>query len=144
MSVLDELRRDHGRLRTAIARLASRPWRAGRSARLADELARHFQLEEDLLFREIEQRLPEARQLLAELRAEHRAIEKCARLTSPSEESPGSWLAPLHSALSSHVIEEEGVLFEFAARLIDGDRLAELGAAFRSAVDGAAPACAPH
>lgn len=144
MSVLDELRRDHGRLRRAIARLASRPWRAGLSARLADELARHFQLEEELLFREIEQRLPKAGELLAELRAEHRAIEKCARLMRPSQGSPESWLAPLHGALSSHVTEEEGVLFEFAARLIDGDRLAELGAAFRSAANGAAPAYAPH
>ena len=130
MNLLEALRRDHRRLRLALRRLARAAGDRTVAIRLAAALRAHFQREEELLFGELERRLPEARAVFAELRAQHRELEQLAGAAAERESQAPAEVNRLAGALDRHLREEEAVLFAFASRLLDGERLQALGDAF--------------
>lgn len=134
MNILDELRRDHDRLRAEMAELESGAATQERLGRFVRELLTHASLEEELLFRELERGLPADEGPLAVMREEHEQIEgSLARLggADPADEEVRREIGRLVALALDHFGKEEDVLFVFAERLIDGARLSALGALFR-------------
>jgi regulator of cell morphogenesis and NO signaling len=74
------------------------------------------------------------------MRAEHEEIE---RLSSRIAEGDPRPVERLVQVATEHFLKEENVLFAFAERLVDADRLTALGAAYRHA-RGPAPAGDPQ
>jgi hemerythrin-like domain-containing protein len=87
----------------------------------AEELAGHFEVEEDVLFPEMERHLGRL-DLLAQLREEHRTLRG---LVASIEAAPGvSLFDDFASRLDAHVHKEEQRLFaEFEARMPAGEAL---------------------
>lgn len=102
-----------------IARLAKRA-----VDRYEIELTNHFELEEQILFPEIERRLGEY-PLVRELIAEHRKLEALIEKlrARPAEET----LRELASLLRSHIRREENELFEDVQRRLPREVLDALG-----------------
>lgn len=132
MNLLEALRRDHRRLRLALRRLEGAADGRTAAMRLASALREHFRREDELLFTELERRLPEASAVFADLRAQHRQVEQLAGAVVEREGRAPDDVMRLAGALDRHLREEESVLFAFASRLLDGERLQALGAAFRT------------
>lgn len=134
MSILDELREDHVKLLGELSALAAGPAEAERVARFVRDLVGHAHGEDDLLFRELEKGLPADHGPLAVMREEHEEIEgRLTRIASldPSGDEIGNQLRRLLAVAREHFLKEEEVLFEFALRLVDAERLDELGRLFR-------------
>lgn len=134
MNILDELRRDHDRLRAEMADLESGAATQERLGRFVRELLTHASLEDELLFRELEHGLPGDHGPLAVMRDEHDRIEgSLARLggADPADEEVRREISGMAALARDHFDKEEDVLFVFAERLIDGARLSALGAVFR-------------
>lgn len=148
MNILEELRRDHDRLRAEMDGLEAAAGTQERLGRFVRELLTHASLEDELLFRELEGGLPADQGPLAVMRAEHEQIEE--RLTrlggaDPADAEVRSEIAAMTALARGHFFKEENVLFVFAERLIDGARLAALGAVFReSGGRTAAPSVRPE
>lgn len=140
MNLIDALLRDHDHLRAAMSALESEPEEGGGARRLAGELAAHARLEDELLFRELAADLPPDGSVLQAMRSEHEEIDGlCAAIARGAGHAEVRRLVQL---ARDHFFKEEKVLFEFARRLVDGDRLSALGAAFvesRHAALAAAP-----
>ena len=103
MNILDELRRDHDRLRSDLADLEAGRATQEHLGRFVRELLTHASLEDELLFHELERDLPGDQGPLAVMREEHEQIEcGLARLggADPADPSPTirtsakSWTAP--------------------------------------------------
>ena len=136
MNLLDQLRNDHTRLRSFLEGLELAPDRDELVLALSGALAEHFRLEDELLFRELERGLPERDVLLASLREEHEELVRLLRsFASPGPSRP-NLVARLARALNEHLVKEEEVLFTFAERLVDVEKLSALGAAFRQSSTG--------
>jgi len=134
MNILDELRRDHDRLRSDLADLEAGRATQDRLGRFVRELLTHASLEDELLFHELERDLPADQGPLAMMREEHEQIEAgLARLggADPADPSVRAEIGGLAGIARDHFRKEEDVLFAFAERLIDGARLSALGAVFR-------------
>ena len=139
MNLLAELRRDHDRLRATMTLLETAPADPATARAFAADLAAHARLEDELLFHELEHDLPQAA-ILDAMRAEHREIDALLEGLLRGERGPS--LDRLLRVARGHFLKEEKVLFEFAERLIDSERLAALGAAWRQAHFGAGEAAA--
>lgn len=137
MNLLDELRTDHARFRGLLERLESAPDNDEPVLALSEGLVAHFRLEDELLFRELERGLPDRERLLASLREEHAEIARLLRSFASPGPSRTTLIARLGRSLREHLVKEEEVLFTFAERLVDAERLAALGAAFRQSWAGA-------
>ncbi|MGH9720020.1 MAG: hemerythrin domain-containing protein, partial [Bryobacteraceae bacterium] len=88
------------------------------------ELANHFEIEERLLFPAIERYLgPQA--LVAELIAEHRAIE--VMIEGLRQEPSETRLRDFGALLTRHIRREEGELFEDVQKRLGRDTLDSLG-----------------
>jgi regulator of cell morphogenesis and NO signaling len=134
MNILEELRRDHDRLRVEMADFEVGLATRERLGRFVRELLTHASLEDELLFGELENSLSGDHGPLAVMREEHEQIEgSLARLggADPADEEVRGELARMTSLARDHFRKEEEVLFAFAERLIDGARLSALGAVFR-------------
>jgi len=135
MSILKELRSDHERLRAAMTELGTSLPEADRVDAFVRELTEHAHGEDDLLFRELEKGLPAEHGPLAVMREEHEEIE--SRLARIAALDPGAAverrdeLRRLFVVAREHFLKEEEVLFAFAERLIDAERLDDLGRLFR-------------
>jgi len=134
MGILEELKLDHERLRAAMAELEGDRPAAERVARFVRDLESHAHAEDDLLFRELEKGLPADHGPLAAMREEHEEIEggldRISRLDPAGDELPRE-LRRIFRVAREHFLKEEEVLFDFAERLVDAERLEDLGLLFR-------------
>lgn len=148
MNILDELRRDHDRLRTTMTALETGPATPAELRAFAGDLLEHARLEDELLFGELDPALPPGHGPIAVMRAEHEEIEGgLAELTSagPDGAERAGRLRRLLELARDHFDKEEQVLFAFAERLVEPGRLAALGAVLRDSRRGAAgPRLAPE
>lgn len=148
MHILDELNRDHARLRQEMDELQQDPPNGEsreRLARFVGALIAHAHLEDELLFAALEPYLPAEHGPLQVMRGEHDEIEaRLARLAGadPARAETRPDLARLFELARHHFLREERVLFPFASRLLDGPRLAVLGEAYRAATPAALTAFA--
>jgi hemerythrin-like domain-containing protein len=143
MTLLEELLHDHDHLRSQMSRLESGVPDPESLRRFFAELPVHAHLEDELLFAELESSLPPGDGPLAVMRAEHEQIE--SGLAGISSLSPGDADLPhrlrrLFAVARDHFAKEEQVLFAFAERLVERDRLVELGARFRERRGAVEPA----
>jgi regulator of cell morphogenesis and NO signaling len=138
MSILEELRSDHDRLRAEMAALGSGLPDADRVAAFVRDLTAHAHGEDELLFRELEKGLPADHGPLAVMREEHEEIEsRLARIVAldpAAAEDRRDEMRRLSVVAREHFLKEEEVLFAFAERLIDAERLDDLGKLFRQQV----------
>jgi len=136
MNIVDLLTREHDDLRSAMARLAGNGSRWPEAEAFARALELHARLEDDLLFVELEAKLPTDNGPLPVMRAEHAEIEDgLARLESLEDTAP-EWRPLLTRVLGvarSHFEKEERVLFAFASHQIEASRLEALGEQFERA-----------
>jgi regulator of cell morphogenesis and NO signaling len=139
MDLIQELLDDHTRLRDALRDLA-KTYDPERAASFAADIGAHARLEDELLFRELERELPAHGGPLAVMRAEHEEIEA---LTGALTAGDPRAVERLERVAADHFLKEENVLFAFARRLVDSERLAALGAAYRHAM-GPSPALEPE
>ncbi|GMU67544.1 MAG: hypothetical protein AMXMBFR36_38180 [Acidobacteriota bacterium] len=131
MDIVEELLADHLKLRAAMSELEAGRVTRESLARFVHDLLTHARLEDDLLFRSLEGSLPADHGPLAVMRAEHEEIEgRLARLdgADPGEQDLAGELKRLVAVAREHFLKEEEVLFGFARRLIDAERLRALGA----------------
>ena len=87
-----------------------------------DHLEKHFQEEESLLFREVED--PQCRQAIAE----HQQIEDLIASVREGDSSNSANYSQLADLVEKHVRFEERQLFPFLEKAIPEDRLSEIGA----------------
>lgn len=105
----------------------------------SNEIAVHFQAEEEVLFPEA-QKYPDLSSLVDELLAEHQELRETFaqagrhELTAPA-------LRNLAADLSAHIRKEERQLFEECQRLIPPETLRELGAKLEQALSAAVHQC---
>ena len=143
MTLLEELRRDHDHLRSEMSRLESGAPDPESLRRFVAELPVHAHLEDELLFAELESSLPPGDGPIAVMRAEHEEIE--SGLAGISALAPGDAELPrrlrrLFAVARDHFAKEEEVLFAFAERLVERDRLVALGGSFRARRGAVEPA----
>ncbi len=129
MDIVDRLLRDHQALRCAFAALSAAPDVDG-GRRYARDLRGHAHAEDRLLFNELERFLPADHGPLSAMRQEHDEIEARLdelELPGATPVSVAAATARLASLVDDHFLKEEEVLFGFARRLIEPERLAALG-----------------
>jgi hemerythrin-like domain-containing protein len=136
MRITDALLGEHAILYRLLEHIASRSpsWSvaqahdAGRF--LAEALASHAQLEDDLLFVALEPYIAAQQGPLAVMRMEHSAIEGALeRLPETTDvEDAHSLLLYLVEVAREHFAKEEQVLFRMAEQALGDQRLRELGA----------------
>lgn len=131
--IFTELRQDHSEILRMLYELGER--RAD-PLRLFPEvyhrLSAHLGAEQDTLYEDL---LHDAvtRERALEGFVEHRLIAQLLAELAPADPFQESWhatLAVLRIMFGRHVADEEGPLFELAARTIDRQRSAELGGRF--------------
>ena len=136
MNIVDLLTREHDDLRSAMARLAGNGSRWPEAEAFARALELHARLEDDLLFVELEAKLPTDNGPLPVMRAEHAEIEDgLARLESLEDTAP-EWRPLLTRVLGvarSHFEKQESLIFGFASHQIEASRLEALGEQFERA-----------
>lgn len=130
MDILEALREDHRTLRAAMDRLAAGAADIEQLRRFATDLLAHARDEDDLLFVALEEGLPANHGPLAVMRHEHEAIDAglVALVEAPGSAPAPAGLAALLDLARGHFLKEEQVLFPFAERLFDRERLLRLGA----------------
>ena len=132
MQILDDLRRDHARLRAEMIALTTTTSTPERLARFSADLQAHARREDDQVFVPLEKFLPADHGPLAVMRAEHEEIERrLARLdgADPGEPEVRAEFARLAAVARDHFRKEEEVLFAFAERLLDAPATAAVPAA---------------
>lgn len=143
MDIVEELLADHLKLRAAMSDLEAGRVTRESLARFVHDLLTHAHLEDDLLFRSLEGSLPADHGPLVVMRAEHEEIEgRLARLdgADPARQDLSGELKRLVAVAREHFLKEEEVLFGFARRLIDAERLRTLGAELADRRGAATPA----
>jgi hemerythrin-like domain-containing protein len=131
MDIVEELLTDHLKLRAAMSDLEAGRVTRESLASFVRDLLTHARLEDELLFESLEGSLPADHGPLAVMRAEHEEIEgRLARLEAadPERDDLTADLKRLVTVAREHFLKEEEVLFGFARRLLDADRLRALGA----------------
>jgi len=130
MDILETLREDHRSLRSAMDRLADGTADPEQLRRFATDLLAHARDEDELLFVALEEGLPADHGPLAVMRHEHAAIDAglVALAESPGPVPGPAGLTALLDLARGHFLKEEQVLFPFAERLFDRERLQRLGA----------------
>lgn len=131
MDIVEELLADHLKLRAAMSELEAGRVTRESLASFVRDLLTHARLEDELLFDSLEGSLPADHGPLAVMRAEHEEIEgRLARLEAadPDRDDLSADLRRLVAVAREHFLKEEEVLFGFARRLLDADRLRALGA----------------
>lgn len=142
MDIVEELLADHLKLRAAMSELEAGRVTRDSLASFVHELLTHARLEDELLFESLEGSLPADHGPLAVMRAEHEEIEgRLARLegADPGRQDLSSDLHRLVAVAREHFLKEEEVLFGFARRLLDAERLRALGAQLAERRGAAAP-----
>lgn len=146
-TITDALRGEHAVIYRLLSHVASECDETGieRTRTLAGELEAaleaHARLEEELLFCELEGRLP-PQGPLAVMRAEHDEIERLLA-SFPHQEDPAEAyraIKRLSSVARDHFAKEEQVLFPLAERLLGEERLRELGSRWASTCGVTLPA----
>lgn len=143
MDIVEELLAEHLKLRAAMSELeAGRVTRESLAA-FSRDLLTHAKLEDELLFDSLEGSMPADHGPLAVMRAEHEEIEgRLARLegADPAGQDLSGEIRRLVAVAREHFLKEEEVLFGFARRLLDAERLRALGAELAERRGAASPA----
>lgn len=115
-------------------------WQSEIAQHWQGEIAVHFTAEEQVLFAAA-RRFAELDPLLDELLADHASLRE-SFFQAAANKMSGSELAVFARNLSAHIRKEERQLFERMQQLLEGEKLAELGARLNDALKAAAQVCA--
>ena len=132
------LKKDHDEVRGLLKKLTDTTKNAVQTRRklleqVANEIAAHAKVEEEIFYPACRNaaRNEKERQLLAEAREEHRAVEDLVlpdlKKTEPGTVEFGGRAKVLKELVEHHADEEEDELFKFARKVLSKEKLEQLG-----------------
>lgn len=130
-TVFEELKREHGEISRLLKRADMDP---RQFSHLAQEIAEHFQTEEDVLYTPLRNDR-NLRGTILEGGAEHHVVDLIVREIERSKTGTDEWharLKVLRESLERHMREEENLLFPRAEELIGSDRYIEMAGGYRT------------
>ncbi|MEU5085301.1 hemerythrin domain-containing protein [Streptomyces sp. NPDC021356] len=142
--IVDQLTRDHQRIRGLFDRIRSaRPGSGERSAlveRACAELVRHTVVEKAYLYPAVRRYLPDGDRWAERELSAHQELEELLvdlEAAAPDGEEFGQLLLTVVTRTTEHIVEEEQLLFPRLQALCPAEALRELGAKARTAAASA-------
>jgi iron-sulfur cluster repair protein YtfE (RIC family) len=134
MNAIDLLKRDHRKFERLTSELESTTERAIKTrerlfAELKEELIRHEEIEEEILYPALKEH-PQAREIVLEGYEEHHVVDLILGELQGLEVSDETWTAKfsvMKESLDHHIEEEESDMFVKAEKLLSQEDLESLG-----------------
>lgn len=134
MHALELLERDHQEVKKLLARGDDTTERAVKTrtdvlGKLKREMDVHEAIEEQIFYPALQQH-DEAKDLVLEGFEEHHVVDQLVEELESTDVDDERWAAKfsvMKENIEHHIEEEEGEMFEIARKVLDDDRLTELG-----------------
>lgn len=130
MNALDFLKQEHQEVESMFQQIESDSTKGKEILpKLRQALLTHAHIEEQYFYPELE-RFDELKEMLKEARQEHKQVEKELQQISTTSLENGQWqsmITKMHQDVEHHVREEEGEMFPKVQRLLESEKLNQIG-----------------